>query len=105
MWRYHGTKGIVEPLAAPPLPGASPVITLEVLASKQLQARSWYHQHQCWQDHASFICEPQAAAVREALGELSQEVSGHLPEDVWIRRDFKFDVLELQQAFAPWQKL
>ena len=108
MWRYHGAKGLVEPLAEPPMPGASPVITLEILrgqASNQLQARSWFHHEQLWQDHASFTCEPHPSTIREALSELSHQVSRQLPEDVWMRREFKFDVLELQQAFAPWQKL
>ena len=108
MWRYHGNKGMVESLAEPPLPGANPVITLEILrgqASNQLQARSWFHHEQLWQDHASFTCEPHPSAIREALSELSHQVSRQLPEDVWMRREFKFDVLELQQAFAPWQKL
>ena len=108
MWRYHGTKGMVEPLTEAPMPGSSPVITLEILrgqASNQLQARSWFHQQQLWQDHASFRCEAHPPTIREALGELSHQVSQQLPEDVWMRREFKFDVLELQQAFAPWQKL
>ena len=107
-WRYHGTKGLVEPLAEPPVPGASPVITLEILrgqTSNQLQARSWFHQQQLWQDHASFTCEAHPPAIREALGEISHQVSRQLPDDVWMRREFKFDVLELQQAFAPWQKI
>ena len=73
MWRYHGAKGLVEPLAEPPMPGASPVITLEILrgqASNQLQARPWFHQQQLWQDHASFTCEAHPPAIREALGKL-----------------------------------
>lgn len=107
-WRYHGTKGLVEPLAEPPVPGASPVITLEILrgqTSNQLQARSWFHQQQRWLDHASFTCEAHPPTIREALGEMSYQVSRQLPEDVWMRREFKFDVLELQQAFAPWKKI